>query len=221
MMSLKRAASILRLPSVYRLWQAPFVHAKLEPIRRHEDLGAIRRVLDVGCGPGTNTPLFADVDYLGLDINERYVETARRRHGREFITADVRTYTADEDDRFDFILLNSLLHHIETSDVYRILQQLAGQLTPDGHIHVLDLVLPSSPSISHWLARSDRGDFPRPLEEWRRIFRDVFDEVIFEPYAVGKLGVTLWNMVYFKGARKSSPAADVAALQAPTSDAAR
>ncbi len=205
MFSLKRASAIMRFPLAYRLWQAPFAAAKLEPILRHNDLGTVRRVLDVGCGPGTNAPTFAGVDYLGLDINESYVETARRRYGTSttaFVAADACTYEADPEERFDFILLNSLLHHLATGDVNHLLRQLAGQLTPDGHIHILDLVLPSSPSIARWLAKSDRGDYPRPLDEWAEIFGAIFEPVLLEPYPVKGLGVPLWNMVYFKGAAK-------------------
>ncbi|MEM7354921.1 MAG: class I SAM-dependent methyltransferase [Acidobacteriota bacterium] len=203
MQVLKRASSLTRFPWVYRLWQTPFVEAKLEPLRRNQDLGKIRRVLDVGCGPGTNAPLFREADYLGLDLDPGYVDTARRRHGRDFIVADVRTYTAPEDERFDCILLNSLLHHIDDHGVDHILRQLSRQLTPDGHIHILDLVLPSAPGLSRWLALSDRGDHPRPLTEWHHLFSAVFDEVIFEPYRVSLLGVPLWHMAYFKGTLKS------------------
>ena len=201
--TLKRFSGVMEMPLLYRLWQAPFVRSKFEPVLRHNDMSRVRRVLDVGCGPGTNTPLFPDVDYLGLDINEKYVETARRRFNREFTTADVCTYVAPPDNRFDFILLNSLLHHIDTDSVYRILRQLSGQLTEDGHIHILDLVMPDRPSIARFLARSDRGDFPRPLQEWRQIFTDVFEEVVFEPYSVGAMKTPLWNMVYFKGKAKT------------------
>jgi hypothetical protein len=72
-------------------------------------------------------------------------------------------------------------------------------LTDDGHVHILDLVLPIRPSVSRLLARADRGDYPRPLEQWRELFTAVFDPVVFEPYPLGAAGVTLWNMVYFKG----------------------
>ena len=204
MISLKRASSLTRFPWIYRLWMAPFAGAKLAPVLRHNDLGAVRRVLDVGCGPGTNAPYFAGVDYLGIDLDEGYVEAARRRHGRDFIAADARTFAAAPGERFDFILLNSLLHHLDTADVVPMLRQLASQLTPDGHVHILDLVLPASPGLARWLALSDRGDFPRPLEQWAEIFRDVFDQDVFEPYAVRALGFTWWQMVYFKGRRKGA-----------------
>jgi hypothetical protein len=66
-------------------------------------------------------------------------------------------------------------------------------------VHILDLVLPSEPSVSRFLARADRGDYPRPLPEWRDIFESAFEPVVFEPYPLGAMGMTLWNMVYFKG----------------------
>ncbi|MEX2187230.1 MAG: class I SAM-dependent methyltransferase [Pirellulales bacterium] len=199
MASLKRLSGVMEHPTAYRLWQSPFVRAKFAPVLRHNDLSKVRRVLDVGCGPGTNAALFEKTDYVGLDINESYVRTARRRHGREFITADACTYEAAADARFDFILLNSLLHHIDTANVERILRQLGGQLTDDGHVHVLELVLPEERGLPRLLARSDRGDFPRSLEHWRELFTAQFAEVVFEPFTVGRLGIAFFEMVYFKG----------------------
>ena len=52
------------------------------------DVASVRRVLDVGCGPGTNTRYFEHADYLGLDINRGYIESARRRF--KSVTWDTR-----------------------------------------------------------------------------------------------------------------------------------
>ncbi len=46
---------------------------------------------------------------------------------------------------------------------------------------------------------ADRGEYPRPLEEWREHFTSAFEPVVFEPYPLGAAGMTLWNMIYFKG----------------------
>jgi SAM-dependent methyltransferase len=110
-------ARVMEWPPVYRLWMAPFAEQKLRPIRAHTDLTRVRRVLDVGCGPGTNTTLFSDADYLGIDINESYIESARRRHRRAFVTADVTTYRGADHQRFDLILVNSLLRHLDDSSL--------------------------------------------------------------------------------------------------------
>ena len=89
---LKRLSGVMELPWVYALWQAPFQEAKFAPIRKHHDLSSVRRVLDVGCGPGTNTPYFNGADYVGLDINPAYVVQARKKYQRTFVEADVCTY---------------------------------------------------------------------------------------------------------------------------------
>jgi SAM-dependent methyltransferase len=196
---MKNLATIMEHVGAYRLWQAPFADKKIAPILRHNDLRAVRRVLDVGCGPGTSTPHFAECGYLGVDLSEKYVEYARSRYGRDFVAADVTACSFAPDERFDFILCNSFLHHVATADAERILDHLATLLTDDGHVHILDLVLPARPSIGRMLARLDRGDWPRPLEEWRALFTRRFETVTFEPYPLTGFGVTLWNMVYFKG----------------------
>ena len=71
-------------------------------------------------------------------------------------------------DRFDFVLVNSFLHHVDDSTAKSILANLSRLLTDDGHVHILELILPQSASIPLFLARADRGEFPRPLEKWRR-----------------------------------------------------
>jgi len=191
-------APLFEIPWVYRAWQAPFHERKLAPVLRQNDMPSVRRVLDVGCGPGTNAPHFRGTDYLGVDINPRYVARARKRHGLRFEVADVTRHQV-QDEPFDFILVNSLLHHVGDAECDRILAHLATLLTPDGHIHVLDLVLPTRPSVSRLLARLDRGDHPRLLEAWQTLLGRHFETDVFEPYDLGLAGIPLWKMVYFRG----------------------
>lgn len=193
------AAAIIERPLAYRLWQAPFARRKFEPVLRHNDLGAARRVLDVGCGPGTNTPHFVHTDYVGIDVNPAYVRSARRRYDKRFLVADVTEIVPSDDLRADFILVNSFLHHVDDAAVRGILRALAVLLLPGGHVHVLELVEPERRSPAGVLARLDRGDHARPLETWRGLLAEQFDEIVCEPYSLGAFGATLWNMVYLKG----------------------
>lgn len=193
---------LLEQTPVYSLWQAPFAAAKLAPMLAHNDIGRARRVLDVGCGPGTNTHLFTHADYLGIEINPGYIEHARRRHNRRFVVADITTYEDAGGAEFDFILVNSFLHHIDTPSAIKILGRLQSWLSEDGHIHLLELLSPGDRSIARLLANYDRGKYLRSLEEWQALFDRHVDIVVFEPYRLKALGTTLWNMVYCKGRAK-------------------
>ena len=198
---MKLTDKLLEQPLVYRAWMAPFAEAKLAPMRAHTDFSKLKRVLDVGCGPGTNAPHFAHCDYLGVDINAQYVADATKRYQRNFLAADITTYQVTGDP-FDCILVNSFLHHVDLPSTHRILAHLPSLLPDDGFVHIIELVLPPNASPSRLLAKMDRGDYPRPLEEWRGIFNQHFDELVFEPYSVGMAGVALWKFVYFKGRKR-------------------
>lgn len=187
----------------YRVWQAPFVDAKFAPVERHNDLAAVRRVLDVGCGPGTNAAKFTHTEYLGLDMNRDYVKAAQRRHKGRFEVADVRTYVPEAGARFDCVLVNSFLHHIDSQSCHDILQRIATVLDEDGCVHIVELVLPKRHNVARLLARLDRGDYARPLQEWRRLFSRDFEVLVFEPYRISVLGLGLWELVYFKGRVKT------------------
>jgi len=195
---LKLAASLLERTQVYRLWQAPFAEDKFAPVLARNDMQRVQRVLDVGCGPGTNARHFANASYTGIDCNPSYVAYARRHHAGNFVVADATTYRVETGERFDFILVNSFLHHIDAPDARRVLSHLSPLLTEDGHIHILELILPEKRSIGRLVARLDRGDFPRSLDQWLKIVKEAFEPVLVEPYTLTAFGITLWNMVYFK-----------------------
>jgi SAM-dependent methyltransferase len=195
---------IMRQPLVYRLWMAPFAEKKFTPILRHNDLRVVRRVLDVGCGPGTNAPHFAGSNYLGIDLNPEYIRDAERRCGNsdgrmQFLARDAATFALPPSERFDFILVNSFLHHIDDPTTKGILANLCRLTTDDGYIHILELILPERVSVARLVARADRGNFPRPSETWRQMFEEFFDTAVFEPYDLGVGPLPLWKMLYFKG----------------------
>jgi SAM-dependent methyltransferase len=193
---------LLEQPFLFNLSQLPFTRQKFARIVKHNDLSQVRRVLDVGCGPGTNAPSFAHAAYQGIDINPRYIELARRRFHRDFLVADATSYLAREGSRFDFILINSFLHHIDTPDVSRILAHLATLLSPDGYIHSIELVRPERSGLPRRLAAMDRGKFARSLTAWQDLFEMHLHTHIFEPFSITHFGCGVMDLVYYKGRTK-------------------
>src|SRR5580704_15235106 len=109
---------IMRQPLVYRLWMAPFAEKKFAPIAANNAIGKVRRVLDVGCGPGTNADYFPNAEYLGIDLNGQYIRDAERRQAasngkKRFVAADAAKFSVNPGEKFDFILVNSFLHHVD------------------------------------------------------------------------------------------------------------
>ena len=193
---------LLELPLVYQTWQAPFASAKLKPFLKYVDVKGTRRVLDIGCGPGTNAPVFAGRDYVGIDINPEYIRTAASRYPGRWVVGDVTDESILPDEQFDCVFANSLMHHLDDAAVRNLLRRMARLTSADGKVHVLDLVLPAQPSMGRLVARLDRGRFARPVESWRRLFTEHLREEHFEPYAFGLPLVPLWQMVYFVGVAK-------------------
>ncbi len=186
-------------PLVYRTLQAPFHERKLAPFLRRLHQHATMRVLDVGCGPGTNAAHFRDLQYTGVDINPDYIANAQRRFPGRFLVGDVTDPSVLPAEQFDCVLLNSLMHHLDDVAVNGLLGRLGRFLAPGGSIHILDLVLPPHWSAARMMARLDRGRYARPIAQWQALFERSLQIDTLEQYPLGVPSIPLWHMVYCAG----------------------
>lgn len=190
---------ILRHPAVYRAWQAPLVNQKLAPFLANSSIGPDDRVIDVGCGPGTNAGIFQARGYVGADLSPEYVASARERYpDHQFEVWDI-TKPGPDLGTFDIALINSVFHHLSDAETETVLKSLPEFLHPGSPIHIMDLVLPPDRSLARALAKLDRGEYPRPLEHWRSLMGGLLDVKIFEPFQIGLFGRRMWDMVYIQG----------------------
>ena len=194
----------LDLSWLYRAWQAPFVEQKLVPLRRRHPGLPFRRVLDLGCGPGTNAGAFLKSNYLGIDLNAGYIDSARRRFGDRFMMGDASRLQVPAGLRFDCILINSLLHHLSDEQVGSLLRGAGDLLTPDGLVFVIDMYAPDARGAARSLALADRGEHVRTLRQLRRVVGADADVQHDETYALRIAGIDLWAMAYFE-ARPRGP----------------
>jgi SAM-dependent methyltransferase len=184
---------LLENPVPYALWQYPFVKQKVAPFLERKLITPKTRVLDVGCGPGTNVPLFTGCDYIGIDFNQRYIDYVSRKYARRFICADAITFDYEPLGQFDLIFMNSLMHHLPTDGCRTLLSKLYDRIAPNGTLVVLDLILDDTCRIAHFLAKADRGEFPRPEHEWRALLDETIHPRLFQRYDVGIGTLPLWR----------------------------
>ena len=105
---------------------------------------AVRRVLDVGSGPGVVTCLlaraFPDAEVVAVDATEGLLERARARAERLGLAGRVRTHLAEVPDGLDalggadLIWSSKALHHV--GDQRAAVAALAGHLRPGGLLAV-------------------------------------------------------------------------------------
>lgn len=144
-------------------------------IRR--DLGLVPgvRTLDLGCGPGAFSDLFEKGDYVGADLNSRYIDYARKHRKGTFVVADARRLELP-DQRFDQILIFGLLHHLSDEVVRDVLSECHRLLVPGGHA----LVIEDIPAISklnligHLIHNVENGEHIRAADEYRKLYQERF-----------------------------------------------
>lgn len=182
---------------LYRAWQWPFVAQKVACFRRRAALEPSTRVLDIGCGPGTNAGLFAGTRHIGLDRDAGYVRSAAGR-GMRVMVGDAAALPLAAGAGFDCVFVNSLLHHLTDAQVESMLARVVQVMHPDGRLHVIDLVVPPR-GIGRRLALADRGEHPRTLSALRTLLARHVALEHEEPFRLTLAGVPLWAMIYFCG----------------------
>jgi ubiquinone/menaquinone biosynthesis C-methylase UbiE len=140
-------------------------------IRRELKLGHGLRSLDLGCGPGAFSDLFDGDDYVGVDLNARYIDFAQRKRKGTFVAGDARR-TGLPDARFDQTLIFGLLHHLPDEDVKQVLGEVRRLMAPGGRALVIEDIPAVSKMnlIGHLIHNVENGEHIRPVEEYRRLY---------------------------------------------------
>ncbi len=154
--------SILAVPAAYRLFQNLVgVHRlRVEYIEEYVRPRPSDRVLDCGCGPGDLVAYLPGVDYVGIDMDESYITSARTRFGdrASFRLGPVGAETMSDEAHYDLVLANGLLHHLDDAQASEFLRLAARNLKPSGRLVTFDGCYTEDQSrAARWLLDMDRG----------------------------------------------------------------
>lgn len=99
------------------------------------------KVLEIGCGLGTDGAQFAEAgaDYTGVDLTEAAVELARKRFELFEVKGKFQTADAENldfaDNSFDLVYSHGVLHH--TPDTQKAIHEVHRVLRPSGRAMVM------------------------------------------------------------------------------------
>jgi SAM-dependent methyltransferase len=121
------------------------------------------RILDVGCGFGDLRRYLTEVEYVGIDLNDRYIDYARRHQPpARFINASVTDLGTMGLGGFDGAIALGVLHHLGDEDATELLKALPDVLVPGGRFVAVEPVwAPDQRTTARVLAALDRGRYVR------------------------------------------------------------
>jgi SAM-dependent methyltransferase len=159
---------------------SPFVVEFLRTFRKHEPQG---RILDIGCGEGRHTLLFADAGYtaIGMDFQPLAIRRARLlarqkrvRKSFGFILGDVFALPF-QSGCFDVIIDYGCLHHVMKKDFPRYLNNILPLLRPEGYF----LLSCFSDKFKHHPGERRTRDWMVHRGHYDRFFRKADFRVLF------------------------------------------
>jgi len=111
------------------------------PIAAGFEKARSQKVLEIGCGLGTDGAQFAEAgaDYTGVDLTDAAVELARRRFELFGLSGKFQTADAENldfaDESFDLVYSHGVLHH--TPDTAKAVKEVHRVLRPGGRAMVM------------------------------------------------------------------------------------
>ncbi len=81
------------------------------------------RILEIGCGPGNIARYLTQYEYVGFDLNAKYIEVAKRRFPEaKFVCERVSQFSLSEQQSFDVVLAIGILHHLDDNEASQLFQ---------------------------------------------------------------------------------------------------
>ena len=173
--------SVLALPAMYRLFgRIVGGNARATFVRDHLRPRAGERVLDLGCGPGDLLTHLPGCDYVGIDLDPKYIAAAKARFADRgsFRCEPAESVAELEPGSFDLVVASGLLHHLTDEQAVATMTVARRALRPGGRFVSLDgCFVPDQGPFARWMLRRDRGQFVRDLPGYRRLAESVFPSV--------------------------------------------
>ena len=138
------------------------------------------KILDIGWGTADILEYLPNVEYLGFDMNNRYIQFASQKYGNrgKFFCKKVNLDVLDNTVQFDIIIAKNIVHHLDNNESNNLFELAYKLLKPDGRLITSDpCYVPNQSIIAKFIFSLDRGKFIRTAQEYTNIASQVFSNV--------------------------------------------
>jgi len=175
--------ALLEKPTFYKLfqWAIGANRCKKKVIQKFVRPKPNMVLLDIGCGPGNIANLLpATVKYYGFDINQDYINYAKKRFSHAtFVCNDVNNEELlNQFPKFDIVVAFGLLHHLDDSEVLKLMNSAKRAMKQNGRLITLDnCTIANQSRIARFVIERDRGQNVRTQEGYEFLARKVFSNI--------------------------------------------
>jgi SAM-dependent methyltransferase len=172
----------LEVANFYHAYQVAggFFGARVKAFKAHVDFTNVRRLFDIGCGPGHIVPYIPlGIEYIGFDTDARYIDYANRQFGSRahFVSQPFDGSAAQKFGRPDLILMNGVLHHLDDATARAVLSAAAAALPDTGAFFALDgCYQDRQHPVAKYLIDHDRGKFVRTADGYQKLCSEAFPQ---------------------------------------------
>lgn len=138
------------------------------------------KLLDIGCGPGDILDFLPEVDYTGLDMDEKYIERAKKKysHRGDFFCQGVDDLQLNLSNNYDKVICTGVLHHLDYNQCIKLMQYAKDALKTNGVFISFDGVfIENQNKIAKYFLKKDRGQFIRTTPEYLKLAKEIFNNV--------------------------------------------
>ncbi|HBG48345.1 MAG TPA: hypothetical protein DDW90_02315 [Cyanobacteria bacterium UBA9971] len=132
-----------------------------------------KNILEVGCSLGNVSRAFVkfpNINFKGIDIDPVVIDYAKKDFKKyknfEFECQDISTLF-ESSEKYDYILLCGLLHHINDEEVVEMLRSVSKILNQNGKIVIVDILLPeiNDNLLYKMYVKLDKGHYIRKYND--------------------------------------------------------
>ena len=133
------------------------------------------KVLDFGCGTGSNSFIFNPQYYLGVDTDKKRIDFANKTFPEYRFEVIKNNTLPAQDNFFDYICIFATIHHIPNNVFREYLKEFERVIKPNGKIIVIEPVLSKEHKFNNWFMKTfDDGKYIRHEEEYKKLFEEKF-----------------------------------------------
>lgn len=162
-------------PRLYKCFVRPnlFTNKYINNIIRNSFDFHNKKILDFGSGIGTSSSIFTPSNYLGIDIDPKRIDYAKKIFPKyNFALFDGQTFPLSSKS-VDYILIVAVLHHISSDTINRYINEFKRILKTYGKVIVIEPCYFNNSIINNTIMKYfDHGKYVRCETDYLSLFNN-------------------------------------------------